>query len=59
MYFFAFVKASSFKYDFAKNINDKKYVRKVLKLRFLPKDIQESILNGTQDVTMSLKGLFA
>ena len=40
-------------------INDKKYVRKVLKLRFLPKDIQESILNGTQEVTMSLKGLFA
>ena len=40
-------------------INDKKYVRKVLKLRFLPKDIQESILNGTQDVAMSLKGLFA
>ena len=38
-------------------INDRKYVKKILKLIFIPKDIQEAVLNGTQDVRLSLKKL--
>ncbi len=39
------------------NLKDKKYIRKIMSLRFLPAQLQEDILNGTQDVDLSLKKL--
>ena len=40
------------------NMKDKKYIRQIMSLRFLPPNIQEDILNGTQDVDLSLTKLF-
>ena len=40
-----------------KNLKDNSYVRRLMKLRFLPPDIIESVLNGTQPRTMTLKDL--
>lgn len=39
------------------NLKDKKYIRKIMSIRFLPAQLQEDILNGTQDVDLSLKKL--
>lgn len=40
------------------NMKDKKYIRQIMSLRFLPPKLQEDILNGTQDVDLSLRKLF-
>ena len=39
------------------NLKDKKYIRQIMSLRFLPAQLQEDILSGTQDVDLSLKKL--
>ena len=41
----------------SKELKDNSYVRRLMKLRFLPPDIIESVLNGTQPRTMTLKEL--
>jgi DNA invertase Pin-like site-specific DNA recombinase len=38
-------------------LNDSKYIRQVLKLRFLPPEVTESILNGTQERDLSVSKL--
>ncbi len=39
-------------------LKDRKYIRQVLKLKFLPPEITENILNGTQDRDMTVQKLF-
>ena len=39
------------------NMKDKKYIRQIMSLRFLPPKLQEDILNGTQHTDLSLKKL--
>jgi hypothetical protein len=39
-------------------LKDRKYIRQVLSLKFLPPEITENILNGTQDRDTSVQQLF-
>ena len=41
-----------------KEFGDSSYIHRLMQLRFLPPDIIEAILNGTQDKTLILKQLY-
>lgn len=41
-----------------KEFGDSSYIHRLMRLRFLPPDIIEAILNGTQDKTLTLKQLY-
>ena len=41
-----------------KEFGDSSYVHRLMRLRFLPPDIIDAILNGTQDRNLTLKQLY-